>query len=66
MKRRKANGMVDQNTQNPSQQLSRAHLDELKLLREVIPYAKRLGVPNTNISIELLELLLKSIKPVNL
>ena len=58
--------MVDQNTQNPSQQLSRAHLDELKLLREVIPHAKRLSVPNTNISIELLELLLKSIKPVNL
>lgn len=58
--------MVDQNTQNPSQQLSRAHLDELKLLREVIPHANRLGVPNTNISIELLELLLKSIKPVNL
>ncbi len=58
--------MVDQNTQNPRQQLSRAHLDELKLLREVIPHAKRLGVPNTNISIELIELLLKSVKPLNL
>lgn len=57
--------MVDQNMQNQNQQLSRAHLDELKLLREVIPHAKRLGVPNTNISIELLELLLKSIKPGN-
>lgn len=57
--------MVKQNTQSLHSQLSPAHLNELKLLRDVIPHAKILGVPNTNISLELLELLLNSLSPPN-
>lgn len=57
--------MAKQKTQSPNTQLSPTHLDELKLLRDVIPHAKNLGVPNTNISLELLEVLLHSFDQKN-
>ena len=57
--------MTKQKTQSPNTQLSPAHFNELELLRNVIPHAKSLGVPNTNISLELLELLLNSFNPKN-
>lgn len=55
--------MARQKTPIPKKHLSPAQLDELKLLRDVIPHAKSLGVPNTSISLELLEILLNSLKP---
>ncbi len=57
--------MAKQKPQDSKTLLSLAQLNELKLLRDVIPHAKSLGVPNTNISLELLELLLNSFNPEN-
>jgi len=57
--------MARQKTPSPKKHLTPAQLEELKLLRDVIPYAKSLSVPNTSISLELLEILLNSLNPEN-